>query len=178
MKWLKDPSLKKKKNLLILQKFHDNAVQSNILWLTLNRIEKVFCNQRIYSRTLARTWPIRCPRQHRITPVLYSLHWLPMSCRIRIKVPSLCLCSLSEGAPSYLSEVPYTHPLVSFAHLLTALRFFYQLQTKRLSEKGPSSSLAPQFWNCLPFDIRFIHSTPSFRQALKRHLLNSYFVSN
>ena len=37
-----------------------------------------------------------------------------------------------------------THPLVSFAYLPTASRFVYQLQTERLSGKGPFPSLAPQ----------------------------------
>ena len=36
------------------------------------------------------------------------------------------------------------HPFVSFAHLLTALRFVFQPQTERPSENGPSFSLATQ----------------------------------
>ena len=38
----------------------------------------------------------------------------------------------------------YTNPLVSFARLQTAPCFVCQPQTERLSEKGPSPSLAPQ----------------------------------
>ena len=34
------------------------------------------------------------------------------------------------------------NPLVSFAHLLTASLVVFQPQTERLSEKGPSPSLA------------------------------------
>ena len=48
---------------------------------------------------------VRCRLQHNITPVLCSLHWLPISCRIQYKVSSLCHGSLSEGSPRYLSEV-------------------------------------------------------------------------
>ena len=43
-----------------------------------------------------------------------------------------------------------TDPLFSFAHLLSASRFVCQLQTERLSEKGPSPSLAPQSGTASP----------------------------
>ena len=52
---------------------------------------------------------VRCRRQHHITPVLYSLHWLPVSRRIQYKVAFLCYCSLSEGGPRYLSEAQHKY---------------------------------------------------------------------
>ena len=70
-----------------------------------------------------------------------------------------------------------THPLVSFAHLLTASRFVYQLQTERLSEKGPSPSLVPlsgtvSRLTLAPY-ILLLHS-----ERLLKHLFKSCFVSN
>ena len=55
-----------------------------------------------------------------------------------------------------------THPLVNFAHLLTALRFVHQLQTERLGGRSFSFT-GPTVWNSLPFDIRSVTSTPSIK---------------
>ncbi len=47
-------------------------------------------------------------RDH-ITPVLASLHWLPVKYRIELKILLLTYKALNDQAPSYLKEliVPY-----------------------------------------------------------------------
>ena len=123
-------------------------------------------------------WVFWCSRQHRITPVLYSLHWLPVSCRIQHKVSSLCHCSLSEAGLRYLLEL--LHKYTPFRQLHSSSdSFMLHVPTtnrKTLGEKSFSFT-GPTVWNSLPFDICSINSTPSFKQALKTHLFNSYFIS-
>ena len=54
-----------------------------------NLIDKL---QRVQNAAARLAVPYR--RQHHITLVLYSLQWLPVSCRIQYKVSSLYHCSL------------------------------------------------------------------------------------
>ena len=49
-----------------------------------------------------------CPsvrRCHHITPTLRKLHWLPIQARITFKIACLTFKTLSNGQPSYLSEL-------------------------------------------------------------------------
>ena len=116
-----------------------------------------------------------------IISLLFSIPFIGFQYHVGFSTMShLCVIApLLKVVPSICQNYCInTHPFVSFARLLTALRFVYRLQTERLPEKGPSPSLAPTVWNSLLFDIRSTHSTPSLRQALKTHLFKSYFVSN
>ena len=88
-----------------------------------------------------------------ITSLLSSIPFIGFQYHVGFSARShLCVI-----AP-FLKEVPgicqnyciNTHPLVSFEPLLPASRFVCQLQTERLSEKGPSPSLAPQFGTVSP----------------------------
>ena len=47
----------------------------------------------------------KLPNQTIITPILHSLHWLPVAARIQYEVSSLCHSSLSDSGPDYLSRV-------------------------------------------------------------------------
>ena len=122
---------------------------------------------------------VRCRRQHHITPVLCSLHWLPISCRIQYNVTSLCHCSPSEGGPKYLSEL--LHKYTPFRQLRSSSdSFALRVPTTNRKTFGERSFsfTGPTAWNSLPYDIRFVNSAPSFRQALKTRPFKSYFESN
>ncbi len=69
---------------------------------TLNKLQVV---QNSAARILTRTRM----RDH-ITPVLESLHWLPVSFRVDFKILMLTYKALHGLAPQYLSEllIPYT----------------------------------------------------------------------
>ena len=148
-----------------------------------NLIDKL---QRVQNAAARLAVPYR--RQHHITLVLYSLQWLPVSCRIQYKVSSLYHCSLFWRWPQVLLNYCInnycqnycinTHSLVSIAYLLTASRFVCQSQTERLSEKRSFSFTDLTVWNSLMFDIRSIKSIASFRQTLRTHLFKSYFISS
>ena len=48
-------------------------------------------------------------KYERVTPVLRSLHWLPVSSRVDLKIPLLVFKALNDMGPLYLSELlrPY-----------------------------------------------------------------------
>ena len=83
----------------------------------------------------------------KITSLLFSVPFICFQYHVGLSTRShLCVIALFlKVFPGICqNDCINTHLLVSLARLLTVLRFVYQLQTDRLSEKGPSPSLAPQ----------------------------------
>ena len=92
-------------------------------------------------------------RQH-ITPVLRSLHWLPVSKRIEFKLLLLTNKSLDQSAPHYLQEI--LHPYVPHRTLRsssTSQLVPYITRTKSYGHR-PFSYSSPSLWNNLPHNIR------------------------
>ena len=57
---------------------------------------------------------------NRVTPLLHTLHWLPIERGIDFKLASLCFKSLNDSAPTYLSD------LFSPLHSFSTAPFFYR----------------------------------------------------
>ena len=89
----------------------------------------------------------------------------------------LCHRSSSEGGPRHLPEL--LHKYTPFRQLRSSSdSFTLRVPTTNIKTFGESyfSFTDPTVWNSLPFDIRSINFTPSFRQALKTRIFKSYFV--
>ena len=117
----------------------------------------------------------RTKKREHITPVLKSLHWLPMRQRIEFKVLLLAYKSLNNQAPTYLKEliVPYcpNRPLRSgTARLLAVPRI-------NKSKMGARTFCyqAPLLWNQLPTLIREADSLSNFKTLLKTFLFDEAF---
>lgn len=113
-------------------------------------------------------------REH-ITPVLSSLHWLPVKFRIEFKILLLTYKALSDQAPSYLTDLiaPYypNRPLRSLnAGLLVVPRVF----KCRLGERAFSYQ-APLLWNQLPLWVREADTLHTFKVRLKTFLFNKTY---
>ena len=111
---------------------------------------------------------IKCAsRREHITPLLHSLHWLPIKFRIMYKVNLLTFKALHCDGPSYISElVPLYEPnrelRSSQQNLLLVPR--YRLRTFG----GRSfSSCAPLLWNNLSPDLRSETSLSCSKSKLK-----------
>ena len=108
----------------------------------------------------------------RVTPLLRSLHWLPIKSRIEFKINLLTYKSLQTGQPTYLSNQLKFH-----SHQKTL-----RSDTRKLLHPGPIpkrnygfmsfSVAAPRLWNALPGHIRDAQSVGVFRKALKTHLFS------
>src|SRR4029434_1185781 len=74
---------------------------------SINSIKSFQLIQNAAARTLTRT-----KKYEHISPVLASLHWLPVKSRINFKVLFLTYKALNSLAPNYLKElvVPYRPP--------------------------------------------------------------------
>lgn len=113
-------------------------------------------------------------RDH-ITPVLASLHWLPVKSRIIFKTLLLTYKVLRGLAPSYLEElvIPYqpNRPLRSQnAGLLVVPRVF----RSRLGGRAFSYQ-APLLWNQLPVQVREADSIATFKNRLKTYLFEKAY---
>ena len=103
----------------------------------------------------------------RATPLLHSLHWLPISSRINYKITTLSYTSLFNSGPVYLSELLHVYTpnrtLRSANDTRTLTIPSFRTKTfgyRRFSYQGPNH------WNSLPFYIRHSKTVSSFKSAL------------
>ena len=117
----------------------------------------------------------RTRKREHITPVLKSLHWLPVSFRIDFKVLLLIHKSLNGLGPSYISEllVPY-RPSRALRSSNAGLLTVPKPRTKTYGEAA-FSFYGPRMWNTLPEELRALENTDIFKKRLKTHLFNLAF---
>jgi hypothetical protein len=102
-----------------------------------------------------------------ITPILRSLHWLPVKHRISYKINLLTFKAMHNNGPSYMSDLIERHrPTRSLRSanlsLLTEPRFRLQKFGGRAFDVG-----APKLWNALPKDLRDETDLKLFKSKLK-----------
>src|SRR5688572_20570679 len=103
-----------------------------------------------------------------ITPVLKSLHWLPVQQRIRFKLGLIVYKTVNSGQPQYLKSVliPQTyHYSMRSSDCLCLV-----IPKSRTVLGGRAFSVAgPTFWNSLPVSVRCAQSLVSFHPRLKTY---------
>ncbi|KAL6455414.1 hypothetical protein MHYP_G00361580 [Metynnis hypsauchen] len=115
-------------------------------------------------------------REH-ITPILASLHWLPVRFRIDFKILLFVFKCLHGLAPLYLSDL--LHLYAPSRSLRSAdLSLLAVPKTKRkLRGDRAFSVAAPKLWNDLPLHIRQADSLSAFKSSLKSHFFSLAFNS-
>ena len=115
-------------------------------------------------------------RKHEhITPILASLHWLPVHFRIHFKILLFAFKALNGLAPPYLAELlrPYTPARSLRSEGLVLLEV---PRTKRkLRGDRAFAAAAPKLWNNLPQHIRLAPSLSTFKTSLKTHFYSLAF---
>ena len=151
--------------LVISRLDYSNSVLYGINAKFLKKLQRV---QNCAARVVAKT-----KRRDHITPVLYSLHWLPISMRIKFKVLLICFKCLNGLAPMYLSEL-----LELNIPGRTLRNRNNTLKTKRSSSKSGDqcfSIYGPLLWNSLPEKLRTMNNLNAFRKSLKTYLFLQYY---
>ena len=147
-----------------------NSLMAGLPSSTINSLQRV---QNCAARLVCRK-----KKADNITPLLRSLHWLPISKRIDYKLASLCYKCLHDSAPEYLC---------------TCLELYTPPRTLRSSSDAPAlrvphvklvsagqrafSHIGPSTWNPLPLQLRRSPTLDTFKSCLKTHLflqLNSH----
>ncbi|KAA0722921.1 hypothetical protein E1301_Tti013651 [Triplophysa tibetana] len=128
-------------------------------------LQKLQLVQNAAARVLTRT-----KKFEHITPVLSTLHWLPIKHRIKFKILLITYKALHGLAPQYLNE------LLLYYSPARALRSqaSCQLVIPRISKSSAGersfSYLAPKLWNILPCTVREADTLCQFKSRLKTHL--------
>ena len=114
-----------------------------------------------------------------VTPLLQTLHWLPVEKRIDLKLASLCFKSLNGSAPTYLSDLLHLYTPSRQLRSSADTRVFRipSFRTKS-SDQRCFSYQAPATWNKLPASIRHASSVSSFKSSLKTFLFLNFFFQS
>ena len=113
------------------------------------------------------------------TKALYTLHWLPVSQRIKYKIILMVYKCLKGLAPEYLSSLlHYQEP----ARVLRSSQKLFMLKVNRYKletmGKRAFSCAGPCLWNRLPDNIRNVElTTNEFKKRLKTFLFQEHFGS-
>ncbi len=112
----------------------------------------------------------------RISPILTSLHWLPVEQRIEFKIVVFVFKALRGLAPTYLSDLLRCHN-PSRALRSGNLGVLSVRRSRFKTYWRPCfCDSSPKLWNSLPVSIRMASSLSSFKSKLKTHLLSVGFL--
>ncbi len=108
-----------------------------------------------------------------ITPVLESLHWLPVRFRVDFKILMLAFKALHGLAPHYLTELLhlYTPRLRSSQSNLLVVP---QTRLRSMGDKA-FSFYGLVIWNSLPLELRGVQNYDGFKVQLKTYFFKLAF---
>ena len=110
-------------------------------------------------------------KQEHITPVLQTLHWLPIRARIDFKILLISYKALNNEAPNYISEISKKY---KFCFAGKNLLIVPRTSSKHYGDRA-FSVVAPRLWNALPLIIQNFPSVNSFKDSLKTYLFCKHF---
>ncbi len=110
-----------------------------------------------------------------VTPILKSLHWLPVHYRIEFKILLFVFKSINNLAPSYLSDLLY--PYNPTRILRSGDQRLLSVPRSRLKYRGDRAFAVagPRLWNSLPAYIRSAQSLTVFKSSLKTYFFSLAF---
>lgn len=146
-----------------------NSLYLGICHSSLSRLQLV---QNAAARLLTGT-----RKRENITPVLASLHWLPVKYRINFKVLLFVFKALHGLAPGYISDLLSLH--LPTRSLRSSSQVVLSVPRSQLKSRGDRafSIAAPRLWNSLPPFIKFSSSLEVFKSNLKTYLFFKAFGS-
>ena len=143
-----------------------NALFAGLKKQNLHKLQRI---QNAAARVLTKT-----KRFEHITPILSSLHWLPVKQRIDFKILLIVFKCCNGLAPSYVADMltkytPGRSLRSSDKELLTTPRINSE------SAHGAFSHYGPTLWNSLPHEIRSATTVSSLKSKLKTYIFSQAF---
>ena len=119
----------------------------------------------------------KCRKQHHISHLLMSLHWLPINARIKYKLSVICHSLFLGLSPTYLSDLlfVYTQKRNLRSSSDNGILCIPKLRTKTFGHRSFSFA-AQTIWNSLRSELRHTDSIQKFKLALKTHLLRKFYT--
>ena len=160
----------------------DKSVQTLVCQLVTSRLD--YCNSLLagipavqtnrlqYVQNTAARIVSRCSRRDHISPVIRSLHWLPISERVKFKTLTLTYKALRQGPP-YLSELVTRYvPGRSLRSQSDNLLVEPSTSLKAYGDRA-FTKYSVRLWNKLPSSLREdTLSFQSFKRNVKTFLFN------
>jgi len=168
------------RNLTLIRKYLDeNSTHAAVRALILSRLE--YCNSLLYGTSTKNLHTIQLlqnqaarliykkPKSTHTSPLIQSLHWLPVPRRIEYKNAVLTYQCISKQAPSYLCNLlQIRQSLYNFRSSSSVVLNTPRSRTNIGSEGF--SVTAPKCWNRLPNLVRSVNTLSTFKSQLKTHL--------
>jgi hypothetical protein len=163
-----DDACKTLVNSLVISRLdYGNALLYGVNASILSKLQRV-------QNTAARLISRKRKHEH-ITPVLVSLHWLPVQYRIKYKILLYTFKALNNLAPVYLQELVNAYqPTRALRSEDLQLLKAPRIRTKTYGERRLDKSAAT-LWNSLPQNIRHVQSVSIFKKLLKTHLFRAAY---
>ena len=145
-----------------------NSILAGLPQSTIDPLQRVQDVARLVAGT--GTWDL-------ITPVLQSLHWLPIRFRIIYNLCMLMHLVRVGCSPTYLSDMMTSvADLPGRERLRFSSSFRYELPRLKLKFGERSFSFSgPKAWNSFPSNLQELTNTDTFKKLLKIHLFRLAF---
>ena len=112
-----------------------------------------------------------------VTPLLKSLHWLPVKERVDYKIATLVFKCLNDLAPTYLSDLIQKNTTSRNLRSSNDKSIFIPRTKLKTYGDRAFSYYGPYIWNSLPRELREKERLDCFKKALKYYLfLKAYAV--
>jgi hypothetical protein len=110
-----------------------------------------------------------------VSPILQTLHWLPVDQRVIYKIVLLTFKALHGFGPVYIADL--LTPYIPSRSLRSAGQGLLHAPTYRLKTYGARSfqCAAPRLWNQLPLDLRNQSNILTFKRHLKTYLFKQTY---
>ena len=120
----------------------------------------------------------QCRKQNHISPLLMSLHWLPINAHIEYKLSVICHSFFLGLSPTYWSDLlsVYTPKRNLRSSSDNRILCIHKLWTNTFGHRSFSFA-APTIWNSLPSELIHTDSIQKSKLALKTHLFRKFYTS-
>ena len=136
--------------------------------VTLTRLQKL---QNKAARLITRTKP-----EEHITPVLKSLHWLPVQDRIKFKIACLVYQCIHLSAPAYLKDLVEIY--VPARELRSGSKQLVSVPSSKLLTAERAFSVGgTKLWNSIDQTVKEAKTLKQFKKLLKTSLFTKTYIN-
>ena len=111
-----------------------------------------------------------------ITPILFDLHWLPVSERIKFKILLLTHKALHQQSPIYIQDLIRRYSTSRTLRSSYAFRLCHVNYNLKSYGSRAFAVSAPELWNKVPVEIHSCDNLNLFKHKLKTHFFSNYFI--
>ena len=116
----------------------------------------------------------RSQKHESITPILKSLHWLPIEKRIKFKIAFTTYKCINDQAPKYLQSLITRKTPSRNLRSSRSFELFRPVTKNKFLERSFSNA-APIIWNSLSTKTKNSTSLLAFKSNLKTELFKQHF---